>query len=430
MSRSSSTLGTPWLDLDASPVAVARGLAHRPGFAWFDTSTDFSNSGAGRHSRTHERHSLIVTDPKEFVSGHLSDPGPLAAAIQKGQSARRALVRDCGLPCGGAFGFVSYDGSYTFGIYDEVLAYDHAAERWLSEGFPLERIDWDRAEKEETPELPLLKFEPDLDGPAFRQMVRRARDYIAAGDIYQVNLSQRFRARWPRGLRPFDFYEHLRRVSPAPYSALLRIGSQTLFSTSPELFLRLSGRSVRTCPIKGTRPRFRDPEADEKSAYDLLTSQKEIAELIMITDLERNDLGRICEFGSVLPMELLALERYQHVFHLVSTIDGVLRPEVAHLDALRSCFPGGSITGAPKKRAMEIIAELEPVARGPYTGAIGWIGYNEESKFNIAIRTALLEDSELSLHVGAGIVADSNPQLEYEETLHKAAGFFALGCKA
>ena len=161
---------------------------------------------------------------------------------------------------------------------------------------------------------------------------------------------------------------------------------------------------------------------DEKSAYDLITSAKEVAELVMITDLERNDLGQVCEYGSVVATELLKLERYAQVFHLVSTIEGTLRKEVDHLDAFRACFPGGSITGAPKKRAREIISELEPCPRGLYTGAIGCFGFNGESRFNIAIRTLIAEAGELHFQVGAGIVADSVPEKEWEETLHKAAG--------
>ena len=162
--------------------------------------------------------------------------------------------------------------------------------------------------------------------------------------------------------------------------------------------------------------------ADEKSAFDLITSPKEVSELVMITDLERNDLGKVCDFGTVSVPELLKLERHEQVFHLVSTVEGRLRSGVDHAGALRSCFPGGSITGAPKKRAMEIIAELEPVPRGIYTGAVGWLGFNEESAFSIAIRTVIIEGDEASFHVGAGIVADSVPEAEWQETLDKAAG--------
>ncbi|MEO0414431.1 MAG: anthranilate synthase component I family protein [Verrucomicrobiota bacterium] len=263
-----------------------------------------------------------------------------------------------------------------------------------------------------------------VDSDRFCEMVKAAKEYIAAGDIYQVNLSHRFTAPW-KPLSPREwcgFYQQLRERSPAPYAAFLDQGDRQVFSSSPELFLQMDGRTAKTRPIKGTRPRFDDIEQDEKSAYDLQTSPKEISELVMITDLERNDLGQICDFGSVHATDLLKLERFAQVFHLVSTVEGDLRPDIDHIDALAACFPGGSITGAPKKRATEIITELEPEPRGLYTGAIGIFGFNNQSTFNIAIRTAILEGQTLSFHVGAGIVADSDPLLEWEETLHKAAG--------
>ena len=184
----------------------------------------------------------------------------------------------------------------------------------------------------------------------------------------------------------------------------------------------MSGRSVETCPIKGTRPRGHDKATDKALAQELIESPKENAELTMITDLERNDLGQVCEFGSVRVAEMLGLEKLEQVYHLVSTVTGMLREEIDHLSALAACFPGGSITGAPKKRAMEIIAELEPVPRGLYTGAIGYIGFNGESQFNIPIRTLVRENDQLHYHVGAGIVADSEPAAEYQETLDKAKG--------
>lgn len=267
-----------------------------------------------------------------------------------------------------------------------------------------------------------LDFQPHLTKAKFCEMVQRARDYIAAGDIYQVNLAQKFSAAW-RG-DPVRFYESLRHFSPAPFAAYVAQSDRTILSSSPESFLRISGRQISTRPIKGTRPRFRDHAADEKSAFDLITSPKEIAELIMITDLERSDLGQVCEIGSVTTGEMLRLEQHEHVFHLTSTISGTLREDVDQVSALAACFPGGSITGAPKKRAREIIAELEPDPRGLYTGAIGYFGFNGESQFNIAIRTVLLENSTAHFHVGAGIVADSSPEAEYQETLDKAAGIF------
>jgi para-aminobenzoate synthetase component I len=187
----------------------------------------------------------------------------------------------------------------------------------------------------------------------------------------------------------------------------------------------LSGSHIQTRPIKGTRPRSADPTRDAQLTYELQTSAKEMAELVMITDLLRNDLGKICEFGSVLVPELVRLERFAQVQHLVSTVEGRLRKDVTHFAAFASSFPGGSVTGAPKIRAMEIIDELEPIARGPYTGALGYLGFNRESQLSITIRTAICQDGRAHFHVGAGIVADSIPEAEYEETLAKARGFLA-----
>jgi anthranilate/para-aminobenzoate synthase component I len=194
--------------------------------------------------------------------------------------------------------------------------------------------------------------------------------------------------------------------------------------------LRLSGNHILTRPIKGTRPRSADPTRDAQLTYELQRSEKEMAELVMITDLLRNDLGRVCEYGSVQVPELVRLERYRHVQHLVSTVEGRIRPGLTHLDALAACFPGGSITGAPKIRAMEIIDELEPVERGPYTGCLGYLGFNRESQLSIAIRTAILRDDRAYFHAGAGIVADSIPEAEYDETLAKARGFLLAAAEA
>ncbi|MBI5385266.1 MAG: aminodeoxychorismate synthase component I [Verrucomicrobia bacterium] len=263
----------------------------------------------------------------------------------------------------------------------------------------------------------------NLSRAAFIAAVERAQRYIRAGDIYQVNLSQRLTAPLPAS--GWELFQRLSAVSPAPFAAYLDGGGFQLASSSPELFLKLSGGQILTRPIKGTRPRAAEPDRDAQLSYELQTSPKELAELVMITDLLRNDLGRVCEFGSVRVPELARLERFSHVQHLVSTVEGRLRPEVTHLAALAACFPGGSITGAPKIRAMEIIDELEPTTRGPYTGCLGYLGFNRESQFSITIRTAICLGGAAHFHVGAGIVADSNPEAEYEETLAKAGGFEA-----
>ena len=252
---------------------------------------------------------------------------------------------------------------------------------------------------------------------SYRQAVQRAKEYIAAGDIYQVNLSQRFQCRVDAPAP--EVYQALRAANPAPYCAYLDIGDAQILSSSPECFLKLAGRQVTTRPIKGTRPRSVDPA-------ELLAAPKDNAELLMIIDLERNDLGRVCEFGSVHVPELVRVESFATVHHLVATVAGTLRTGVSHVDCIRACFPGGSITGAPKIRAMEIIDSLEPHARGIYTGAIGFFDpVGDRSHFNIAIRTAVYQaGGRLTFQAGGGIVADSDPDAEYYETLAKAQGIF------
>lgn len=261
-----------------------------------------------------------------------------------------------------------------------------------------------------------------LDRDDFIRAVGKVQSYIRRGHIYQANISRRWSI--PKNVSAWDLFRQLSTVSPAPFLAYMRWNSGAIVSSSPEQFLRISGRQIVTRPIKGTRPRSIDSNEDARLSYELQSSEKERAELVMITDLLRNDIGRICEFGSVKVPDLLKLERFSHVQHLVSTVEGRLRNDVNHVDALASCFPGGSITGAPKIRAMQIIEELEPVSRGPYTGGMGYIGFNRESQLSILIRTAIIHDDRIHYHAGAGIVADSIPDAEFEETNVKARAFF------
>lgn len=393
------------LALDLSPADVAARLRHLPGLVFFDSAKADADSI-----------SIVAANPSGEIRGNLfHDTGPLERAL-----AARAIngSQDDGLARGFAAGAVDYDGAFHFGFYQDALIFRHGEQRWHEVGSLAARL----GNEGPSASCPRLSFAPAMTRDKYVAMVRRAQAYIAAGDIYQVNLSHRFRAGFPAGADAWAFYESLRHYSPAPHGAFVALGDRTILSSSPETFLRMSGRVIRTRPIKGTRPRRSDPQADEKSALDLVTSPKEVAELVMITDLERNDLGQVCEFGAVSVPELLKLERHEQVFHLVSTVEGRLRPELSQVEALRACFPGGSITGAPKKRAREIIAELEPEPRGLYTGAIGWLGFNGESQFSIAIRTAVVERGEAHFHVGAGIVADSDPNAEWQETLDKASG--------
>lgn len=259
--------------------------------------------------------------------------------------------------------------------------------------------------------------------------INRAKEYIRSGDIYQVNLSQRFEAEF--NTNAYDLFLRLRSSSPAPFASYLNFKDCIVASSSPERFLMKKGAYIETRPIKGTRPRSKDAFIDSINKKELLASQKDRAEHVMIVDLERNDLGRICEYGSVRPAEFITLEKYSTVFHLVSTVSGKLKKDIDAIDCLLAAFPGGSITGAPKIRSMEIIEELEPVKRSIYTGAIGYISFDGNMDTSIVIRTVLVKGKKAYFQVGGGIVADSDPGSEYEETLDKAEGFMlAIGVKS
>jgi para-aminobenzoate synthetase component 1 len=279
------------------------------------------------------------------------------------------------------------------------------------------------------PPAPPTGLPPVFDGltatwtrAAYEAAVERALAYIRAGEIYQVNLAQRFAAPLA-GRSPFDTYLRLRAQSPAPFAAYLSFPGYAVMSSSPERFLRYDPdtRDIETRPIKGTRPRGPGPKTDRALAGELLASEKDRAENVMIVDLARNDLGRVAEIGSVCVAGLCDLESYATVHHLVSTVRARLRPDVDAVDVLRASFPPGSVTGAPKIRSLEIIDELEPVARGVYTGAIGYMRASGELDLSVAIRVMVASGGVASFHVGGAIVADSRPDDEYEETLHKGA---------
>jgi len=365
-----------------------------------------------------------------------------------------------GLPfAGGAVGYLSYDlGHFVerlpshavddlqlpecyLAFYDAVAAFDHLEGRAYvaSTGFPetgsggMERA---RARLDELRGLLAGARPLDGDGRCPRSAggpvglrsnfthegyvaaVQRVREYIQAGDIFQANISQRFEADMP--LAPYELYRRLRGINPAPFAAFLNLDGVAVVSASPERFLRVRGDRVETRPIKGTRPRGHDLAADEAQARELVNSAKDRAEHVMIVDLERNDLGRICRYGTVRVSELAALERYATVFHLTSTVEGRLRPGTGVVGLLKSTFPGGSITGAPKVRAMEIIDEIEPTRRSVYTGSIGYLGFDGDLDLNIVIRTILVKERKAYFQVGGAVVYDSDPEAEYAETLDKA----------
>ena len=332
------------------------------------------------------------------------------------------------------------------GLYDVVAAFDLVDRRaWVfSSGHP--ETDPDarhaRAVRRADDMADRLAAAPDLSGasdagpagatvesnftrPDYEAAVQQVIDYIFAGDIFQANLSQRFRATLADGDTPFALYRRLRAGNAAPFAAYLNWDDVVIASSSPERFLRLRDGAVETRPIKGTRPRGADPAQDDALMQALLASEKDRAENVMIVDLLRNDLSRTCRDDSVEVPELCVAETYATVFHLVSTVTGRLRDDAGAVDLLAACFPGGSITGAPKIRAMEIIAELEPSRRGPYCGSIGYIGFDGTMDTNIAIRTYAIKGDTVVFQAGGGIVADSDPADEYDETLAKARALMA-----
>ncbi len=273
------------------------------------------------------------------------------------------------------------------------------------------------------------KLKANFSHEGYLGAVAKAREYIGAGDIFQVNLSQRFEV--DIKIPPYELYRRLRQINPAPFASYLNFDRVCIAGASPERYLKLQGDMVETRPIKGTKPRGRTPEEDRALAADLLASKKDRAENIMIVDLERNDLGRVCRYGTVKVTELAILETYPTVYHLTSTVVGRLREGMNRIDLLKASFPGGSITGAPKVRAMEIIDELEPTRRSVYTGSTGYLGFSGEMDLNIVIRTFIIKDGRAYFQVGGAVVYDSEPEAEYIETLDKGKALIqALGLSA
>jgi anthranilate synthase component 1 len=264
------------------------------------------------------------------------------------------------------------------------------------------------------------EFTSNMEQEAFHAMVERAKEYILSGDIIQVVLSQRFHTR--TDLDPFLLYRSLRHINPSPYLFYLRLGEVVLIGSSPEILVRLEDGDIELRPIAGTRKRGRTPEEDTALEQDLLADPKERAEHLMLVDLGRNDVGRVAESGSVRVSDLLVIERYSHVMHIVSGVHGTLADGRDQFDVLKACFPAGTVSGAAKIRAMEIIDELEVERRGPYAGAVGYFGFSGNMDFCITIRTFFMRNKDLWIQAGAGIVSDSVPEKEYEETLNKARG--------
>ena len=404
-------MSLPW----AEPFAAALALRHEPGLVLLESMPGFGR--LGRRSFLAARPAELVTDGLRAIE-RLGDAwwaGWLSHDL--GREIERLPVRaadDLRLP------------PVALGRYEAWLEWDHAAHTVHLRGHGASAHLLRALAHPDTAlphHHPLADWASSLPRPRYEQAVRRAIDYIRAGDVFQVNLSQRLGTDWEGD--PFALYARLRQASPAPFMALARLGGADIVSASPERFLRRRGDRIETRPIKGTRPRGADPAEDRRQALALRSSAKDRAENVMIVDLARNDLGRVAAFGTVAVTDLCALESHPGVHHLVSGIEARLRPGTSVAGVVRATFPPGSVTGAPKIRALEIIEELEPVRRGPYCGAIGCFTPGGDIDLSVAIRTFVAARGRLHLHVGGAVVADSDPALEWRETMHKAARLLA-----
>ncbi|MDO8288203.1 MAG: aminodeoxychorismate synthase component I [Parvibaculum sp.] len=448
------------------PHQLFEAFAHEPFALFLDSAT----AAPGADAAIHGRWSFIALDPFETLTltSQANDNPFVILADKLKQYALPASDSDLPPFTGGAAGFFGYDLAHhleklpparapyarddqdlpqlTLGFYDTVLAFDMVARRALliSNGLP-ESDPAARAHRAKIHAVALRKritearpankipaapkpraVTSNFTRPAYEQAVTRIINYIRAGDIFQANLTQRFEAHLQDDETPYELYLRLRAASPAPFSAFFNFGTGALLSSSPERFLMCRNGEVETKPIKGTRPRGATPQEDKRLASDLLASTKDRAENVMIVDLLRNDLSRSCANHTVKVEKLCALESFANVHHLVSTVHGELKPATTHLDLLTRAFPGGSITGAPKLRAMEIIAELEPTTRGPYCGSIGYLGFDGTMDTSIAIRTMIVKGNRITFQAGGGIVADSDPVAEYEESLTKAKSMLQI----
>ena len=398
------------------PLAAALALREEPGLVLLESMPGFGHLG---------RRSFLAARPVEVQTRGIDALGEARAGWQAGwlsydlgrqiETLPEMSTNDLDLP------------PLALGHYGVYLEFDHKHKevhvRGEGDGRHLERA-LERAGRNVTPlHSPLRHWTSSLSRSQYESAVSEAIDYIRAGDVFQVNLAQRLSTPWSGD--PVALYAQLRRTSPAPFMALVRLGGADVISASPERFVRRHGSTIETRPIKGTRPRGRTAREDRRLALALRASEKDRAENIMIADLARNDLGRVARYGSVKVRRLCALERHPGVHHLVSVVEAELTDGTGTADIVRAAFPPGSVTGAPKIRAMEIIEELEPVRRGVYCGSVGWIDASGDLDLSVAIRTFVAARGQLTLHVGGAVVADSDPALEWHETMHKASRLLA-----
>jgi anthranilate synthase component 1 len=409
------------------------------------------------------RFSFIGCNPRKIISAQPGDADPLKAL--EAELAGYQPVDVPGLPpfTGGAVGYLGYEFIHSvektvplakrdelgvpmmwFMLCDSVLAFDRAHQTLrlivnahtgtdAGAAYDAACAELQRMQDALAQPAPLASSALGDSGPvkvpagnftkdAFEAMVAGTKEYIRAGDIFQIVLSQRFSREFNR--TPLDLYRALRTVNPSPYMFLLDTGDFALVGASPEVHVRLTGRKVEIRPIAGTRPRGKSGPEDVALEQELLADEKEKAEHLMLVDLARNDIGRVCAYGSVKVPEFMVIERYSHVMHIVSQVEGQLAPECSAFDLMRATFPAGTVSGAPKIRAMQLIAEMEGTQRGSYAGALGYFSYNGNLDSCITLRTALVKEGQVHIQAGAGVVADSVPALEYQETINKASALF------
>ncbi len=425
------------------PFGMARRLKGERALTLFESAQRHEHLGRYSFLAVNPRHSLIVRQGKAFLNGRPKAEKPFEL-LQKllAKSPRKTLPE---LPPfqGGWAGYISYDygrhlepkakipafdaicPDMVFHLYETIVAFDHLQERaWIVGGKKPDIAELEillSRPKQPNGDTVRVKFQSRISQAVHQSNVAATVDYILAGDIFQANITQTFAARTPEGFDAFALYEQLRDKNPAPFACLIDDDDVKIISSSPERLIRYNGLIAEARPIKGTRRRDADALRDQALMAELVASRKDRAENVMIVDLLRNDLSIVCEPGTIVVPSLCGLETYANVHHLVSVVQGKLRDGVTCVDLVKAVFPGGSITGAPKLRAMEIIAGLEAAPRGVYCGAIGYFGFNNTCDFNIAIRTVQVAGDEMRVQGGGGITARSDPAAEYDESVLKVA---------
>jgi len=434
------------LPFEANPLEVFKNLYRRCQYAYLLESIEGPDKLA-QYSFIGFNPSLIVstrddratiTNPTtgEKTVEAIEDPLQTVKKIIKG----RRVAFDKFRLVGGSVGYVSYDvirrweklpkrttddlefPDIEMGVYDDGIVFDHLNEKayyyYTGNCRFNETLKFISSPTDYTPlsyDTPTFNYSKE----GFENAVTKAKEYIASGDIFQVVLSKRLNFRFEGEL--LAFYQTLREINPSPYMYFLKMGDRQIVGSSPEMLVRVEGDIVDTFPIAGTRPNVADPVENARLSEELLSDPKERAEHVMLVDLARNDIGKVSEYGSVHLPEFMTVHQYSHVQHIVTQVRGTIGRELDSFDALKAVFPAGTVSGAPKVRAMEIIEELEPTRRGPYAGAVGYFSYNGNADFAITIRTLVADGKKASIQVGAGIVADSVPENEWFETDHKAA---------